>query len=455
MKKNIMQLLKNLKNIKSELSQKVHGYYKLGVLGLLLLPYDSLPFFPMPTIYRPAWILPFAMLFIIHLFKKERIEKFIVILSLLLCLLLMQSFVMYNYYEYIDFNGFYKSLIVFVMFILGIGGVNIFIRYLLFKYKKLDSLNIISKILILSSIIPVIVGFVQIFSKLINYNLLFINVTLLFSYRTLGDRIQLVCGEPSWAAKYLIFIGVIVFLYYRDKDKKYYLYIYSFLLLFTGSSIGYLMLFIIVIFYMLLYMTRKIFIKALFIFSLIIIGILNYETVFYFSEYTQSKIKLIIDLSSYFTWDNILKYASIDGSFLARFLNPIIGFILGMEYPFGIGGEAFQYHYITMIEQLNIFTSLSDEKIDYLLGSGGTPKFLFSKLFAEYGILVFTSFFLIYSYFIYKTKDKNMLFLFIAMLCITYSFDSFLFYGFVIVISFIYEMQKYNYQKLNIIKGKK
>ena len=139
----------------------------------------------------------------------------------------------------------------------------------------------------------------------------------------------------------------------------------------------------------------------------------------------------------------MLALAAKDWSFLTRFLNPILGFKLGMSsYGFGIGLEAFQYHIIDELNSLSFMGPLSETDIKGLLGSGGTPKFLLAKIFCELGLiplLGFCIFFVRLLWRNFKRKDLQVLLWTIPVL--TFNFDSYLFYVPIVIFVIAYMEQ--------------
>lgn len=404
--------------------------YLLGLTGILLIPIDSFPYFPIATANRPIWILPFILLFFIHVLFKEKVPRHIVIFFVAVIAIVTKSFFLYNLYNYPDYSGLVKGAFVLFAAVLTIGGVSYFILYLRSVYGS-NYLSKLAEMLLMSAVLPCFLGVLQLLNILgiQPFATLAKPVTLLFSVRFNSEaRLQLTTGEPSWASAYLIFLFIFVLLFYNGRFKRIYLFVIFLFFLLTGSSLGFIYALACLFIYVFFFIKPKYLVRALL--ACIIFAVLAVQLYAYLPVYTRGKIDLVLHLISTLSVEQILLIASYDWSFLARFLNPVLGFKVGFSsFLFGIGIDAFQYHIIDELVQLNFLGSLTEGQINGLLNSGGTPKFLFSKVFCELGFLWFCALVGYYVWLIARNSDKKrIVFLVISSVVLVFNFDSYLYY---------------------------
>ena len=405
-------------------------------LGLFLIPIDSFPYFPIDSAYRPLWIFPFCYIAIVSFFKKFTFIKFEKYLLLIIIALYIQALISYYYFDYEDNKGIIKTTFILPLLYLSLSGIYRGLDPLFKKYRSLGALVIITSIFQLNFLFIALLGFLQLFLLIIGIDSFNESIAQIFSYRFVPGRIHLTSGEPSWAARYLIFVGIFSILFGRRYVNKFVIPMIIILIIGTASVMSFLTILFLTFMYSWFYSSSKIkfTMKIILILFSMVIFLNYYEYIFGFSEYASDKINKVITLIKVIDFGTLMALASVDGSVLARLLNPIIAFNLGMIYPFGIGSDSFRYFYLDALNNLGYDGTSSEE---YLLGAGSTPKFLFAKVFLECGWLFFSLFLYWLSKFILgssKLKDINMRFLVVCIIPLTFSDDSYLFYGLLIPI---------------------
>jgi hypothetical protein len=337
------------------------------------------------------------------------------------------------YFSYPDFSGLEKMVTVVFVLTLGTIGINYFLYSLSQIYGASQATRIIASSFVVTSFFPIFVGFVQIPGEIFSFNEFNSAISSIFSYRYQNaGRIYLMSGEPSWAARYILFI-IVFSLFVNTKNIVRIRIALLILLLFTGSALGFFsgLLLLGIYAFLNLELTLNLIIKYIFGALTLIVVSLNYKLLLSFAPYAIDKIDRVWELLSNLSFDQIMAIGSIDGSILARVVNPIIALDLTFSYPLGVGGESFKFWVIEKILDYG-YAGSSDE--DYLLSAGSTPKLLIAKIMVENGVLFFfvvlTLFIKIYK----RMRTLNLKFLLLSVPILTLSDDSYLFYGLIIPI---------------------
>jgi hypothetical protein len=424
----------NRLHFKQNLRINVVGLF--GFLGLMLLPIDSFPYFPIETSNRPIWVLPFVAIYLYQIIRSGKLRRTFIIMIGMAAYLIIKSLFLYVVYSYPSYSGLIKGSMLLVLLLPTAGGVYSYFCFLRSKYGK-KYLQKLAEILVLSSLVPMFLGGLQLLKFLhLPFGGLAEPITRLLSNRYGGGaRLQMSMGEPAWASTYLIFIFLFTLFHYKGKYKKLLLFSYTGFFVLTGSTLGFLYALGAVFIYLVFMLKPKYILRLALLALLALIGIIQLYS--RLPLYTQIKIEMLADLVSNLSVKEVLALAAKDWSFLTRFLNPIIGFKLGVSsYGLGIGLEAFQYHIIGELKALDFTGPLSETDVRGLLGSGGTPKFLLAKIFCELGLIPFLGFCIFFARLLwvnFKRKDLQVLLWTIPVL--TFNFDSYLFY--VPIITFV------------------
>ncbi|NLY04322.1 MAG: hypothetical protein GXZ15_05760 [Campylobacter sp.] len=236
-------------------------------------------------------------------------------------------------------------------------------------------------------------------------------ITLLFSYRTV-NRMQMVSGEPANMVRNLLFLGILIYFFYHGRYRKISLFALVFFLLVSGSTFGYLTIFLFILVYMLLFKPLLIFnIKTIFIFLCMAFSLYFLMQTF-LDDYTLGKINIVLQLLFNANIDTLIKIVSSDGSAFQRIMNPIIGFMSGSSTNYlGTGIDGYRYIYPIYINEHFQFALEFSQVYDAVVGETYiTPKSLYAKVYAELGILPFIFFisYLIYLYISIKKLRKKL-----------------------------------------------
>jgi hypothetical protein len=417
-------------------------FSSLAALGFFLMPFDSVVFFPVDTVYRPVWILPFCVIGVNHFFFKYRLDKSIFKFLIIILYMILSTIFFNFYFSYPDFSGIYKLVFVLNLLFFGVLGLNEFFKFFFKTYSSELVLKIFSSVIVYFSIFPILIGIIQIPGELLGNFDFNGKISSFFSYRYSPGRIHLVTGEPSWAARYILF--VFMFSLFCEGYIIYFLRLLLFiLLLFTGSTIGILSAVLLSVSFFLfrIKLSLSFVFKGIFLFLFLHYFFANYREILWFSSYSVTKIDKVIFLLSTFSFQTLMAVAAIDGSVLARFINPIIAFDLSISYPFGIGGESFKFWILEMLEDYGYSGSSSD---NYILSSGSTPKLFIAKILVEFGFMF--TFVILFYYFkiFFRLKNPKTKFLLFSVLIMTLSDDSFLFYGLIVPVVFTGVFSIYN-----------
>ncbi|MGA1933008.1 O-antigen ligase family protein [Arcobacter sp. YIC-464] len=327
-----------------------------------------------------------------------------------------------------------------------------------FFINKDDFCEKIGKWAFYSFVFMVIIGFIQFFMKLgLVPKGVSEQITLLFSYRTV-NRIQMVSGEPSMMVRNILFLGVFIYFYYYGKYRKIVIFLIIFFLLVSGSTFGYVTIFLFFIVYIVLFKPKLIFnLRILSFISLLLILIWVLMNNF-LDDYTLNKIDIVLKILTNLDLKTLSTVVQSDGSAFQRLMNPIIGFMSG-EYTFylGTGLDGYRYIYPYYINEYFSF-SLNYESV-YAAVSGEsyiTPKSLYSKIYSELGIVSFLlfMFFNLYLYLkilLLNSKTKIVLsVLFSLSLVLIIQNDSIIYLNYFFIIIFI--TLQLNYTKIKNIK---
>ena len=336
------------------------------------------------------------------------------------------------YFSYPDNSSITKMMIVTPIVLFGIIGINYFLYKLSQKHGTDKAISILASSIVASSILPIFIGFIQVPGELLGLHEVNQVITSIFSYRYTPGRIHLLSGEPSWAARYILFVIVISFFVNARSIGHIRAALYV-LLFFTGSALGFFSGLLLLIAFKLTHsaMTIGAIAKSSFVLFSLLLAFVNYDILLSFSPYAIDKIDRVFLLLSNLSLEHIMTIASIDGSVLARIVNPIISIDLALSYPFGVGGESFRYWVLEKIQQYGYAGSSSDE---YILGSGSTPKLLIAKIAVEHGLLFLIALSVLFARLYNGMKTPRLKFLLLSVPIMTVSDDSYLFYGLILPI---------------------
>jgi hypothetical protein len=421
----------------------------LSFLVLVFIPIDSIPI--LPSVYRPLSLIPMVIVFPFLLVKKfangfENHELFLI-------LFIIYSIFSSYFQALIRFNnlsGFFDAT---TTLIIGFGFYVVF-DYLFNQLKLIFNNDFVTKTLKIIGyiyVIPILFGVFEIFTL---FNLVdpSIKTNILFWISGRSTiRIQLLTGEPAWAATQISFL-IPIYFYLSSKNFifKVLLLISIGLMIFTFSINGFVIFFLsLLIFILLKFNSRKLLLLffGLLLSFLLIPLIINFlQFIFPTPIYFLNRILAILE-GEFFDFSNFLYR---DGSTFIRIGYPIIGFYIFIFNPFfGVGIGNYRYIFPSIINQYFPDGLVFPEVQNGIARLVANPKMLLSRIFSETGIL---GFFLLYKFIqpIYKKiildkNDDTILFLFIIMLNSTLQFDSFSFVFIWLFIAFFNKITVYNH----------
>ncbi|WP_143896839.1 hypothetical protein [Tepidimonas sediminis] len=395
-------------------------YGKFALWGFVLMPLDS--FYGLSgVVYRPLWIIPFVIIGLHSVFVTYKVDVTSLKLYLVLSYSFLVSFFSYIYFSYSDQVFLVKSVFIWLILFFGVLGL---LKYFSLFARKVGvdvMIKGVSLLILISGVLPLCVGLVQVGLNLAGLNEVNVVLTSLFSYRVDEGRVQLISGEPSWAARYLLFLLAFSFVF-RGGWLYAYRVVVVCLIYFTGSFLGYLSFLAIVAICLFQSGLRiRIFLKwvPLGVGVFLIGG-------FGIGEYTIKRASEIIELLSAMSLDNIFELAAVSASWMGRVINPFVAVELGFTHPLGIGFGAFKFWLPGVLRDYGVDYLYND---DYLLGAASTPKSLLPMIWAEYGILVFAILLIYYIKLVLAIKNHFVKYLLYCVPVFTLLFDSVLYYG--------------------------
>jgi hypothetical protein len=458
-------IIKNIISI-DDYTLKKSWYDYIFIIGLFLIPFDSLPFIFKFTVYRPVSVIFFIIYYIIVKINRFRFYKIEIDFLIFIILSSFYSFCRAAFLYENDFRGVIDFIITSLLgyitfstsytFLLKSVECGFKIERAVIGFKKLTQ-----KIIIL----PIFIGWIQLFSYTgIISSSINISVTKIFSYRFIGDRIQIVSGEPAMAARFLLVSFFLILLYRHKKSnlrfiENFLLISIITLLIFTFSLLGYLSLLLVIFLYLFSNIKKKKFVFILvvsamvLIFSIIVIFyLLNSLEVF---NYTTKRLLIFKNYFTTFSIDKIFyELIRIDGSLFLRTMNPIIGFIISYKTFFlGAGGGYYYYHYPMIIHEnfpwaIKYISVERAVELEQLIGA----KSFYSRIISENGLL----FFMLYLRLLRKIYKKIIKFkneiinknkiklIFFVMVVIVINMDSWVYTHYWMLFAFIYLISEYS-----------
>ena len=384
----------------------------LFYMGILSSSLDSFPLFINISTYAPYFsVLFFCVYLFLHhskndsSFSKKEFLYFLIITFSYLFSFFMGTLV------YDDIDGFLKFSVQLTIAVLLYKSFNCYFK----KLPPKEYVQIFSRKFIVYTIPVLIIGIIEIL--LINKAKIYSSLVSFFSWRVTPERIQLISGEPSWGARLLLVLLAIIPLTGYNKSRQNLLTIISLILLFyTGSSLGILCM---IIYYSVVYFRYK-YIKYILLFSSVFIfsAPIVYNSL---NDYTKNRLEALSQLK-----ENNLETLAVEagsGSIMARLGNPIIGLYVGIDNPItGVGGGYYyKYHYEYLTKYFPNALSIKN-----IYETGVTTKNLFSRIFAEMGILGFITLLWPLVWLLKNViyKDRRMLGIYVCMILLTLNFDT-------------------------------
>lgn len=381
-------------------------------IGILASSLDSFPLFINISTYAPYFSVGLFTLYLIanrryvsHTYSRREFYCFGVIIVLYALSLF------YGIFVYDDMSGFVNFSTQLTIAIVLYKSFNVY-------FRQMDAESYapqFARTFIKYNIPILAIGIVEI--VMMNNQGLYESFVSMFSWRVTPGRIQLLSGEPAWASRLLLVMMAFIPLANYNNMRTISLTVTSFLLMLaTGSSLGILCA---AVYYLVTYFNPKYFkyyISA--VIFLILIAPIVYHSL---NDYTKSRLELLSQLSD--TDLETLAVSAGSGSVMARIGNPVVGAYVGLNHPIaGVGGGYYYQHHFDNLAKL-FPTAFA---IPNVYETGTTPKNLFSRIFAETGLLGLLPLLLCLKWILQKiiSHNRQLVGVFICMLLLTINFDT-------------------------------
>lgn len=382
----------------------------LFLLAIFFISYDSLPLLSFST-YSPVSIFFIIPAYILILLNKTLVSnsgKYLIYFFIFSFIHSLLSALIYN-----DFYTFIQHAVT-LLVMLG----SFFLAEYAFSLKKYYKLY--TQCFIIAFSLPLLSGCMQLLNQF-GFNIGFVRLfTSFFVTRLYEVRMQMLSGEPSWAALHLL--AVMPFLYfsnYKSKYKDFCLLITIILLIFSFSSYGYAVLLLsLVLFFVLNYNKKTILKSILLIISACTIVFLANAAIQYLGIDNYYSHRFDID---FYLSNNFLEK---DGSMFVRLVFPYIGILEFLDFPIGYGGGFYYVNAGMYLKEFFDYGLKYDEVLFYYTNDSMKPISLYAKLLAEEGlfsIFLFYFFYLIYR----KCSSKREKYVWCLAMALIFNFSSY------------------------------
>ena len=231
------ELLYQLNYLRTQLTQ----LEKLFVWAIVFVSVDGFPLLPLNNENRPISTVILLVYWGLQKLKSKSISVFEIRLWLGLVALVLFTLVKATF-EYHDFRGVLKFIITGSLSVITISTCRHFFKGLFERFSADEVIQILTYSLILSSLVPVLFGFIQFFALQGILPMMIAEIlTNIFSYRPLLDRPQLTTTEASHAATYILIVIFWTYSFYYENTnfRHIFLIVLFTLFLLISSSIGY------------------------------------------------------------------------------------------------------------------------------------------------------------------------------------------------------------------------
>ncbi|MFD1957711.1 O-antigen ligase domain-containing protein [Paenibacillus thailandensis] len=398
------------------------------LLSLSLLTYDSLPYIPF-TVYRPVAMFPMFAASLLILFTDFRFKKGDLFLLGFLMYSIGHSMVVAAASGDI---GSSFSHVVTQMFGLSMYRVSVYAAEQIKQDPEL--LKSVARCVTVAFVPPLAAGFLQLADAFVVKNGFSGALTGLFSEKVYTRRIQMLSGEPSWAAIHMLSGGLLMFFLYKRGFRKQIVLLVAtaLLMVLSFSSYAYTVLLLALVFYVLT--TNKNRGRMIVILGACVL-VIGFGVPYLIEAF---------NISGYFTDRFQFNFAQMwqnDNSVFVRIAFPAIGFIEFIRHPiFGLGGGFYHTEAAELLRQYFSsglkFTEVYN--LVYIHPEAATSRALVSKVFAEeglIGVILFGGF--LVSVFRSCGANPYSKFAFALCLSLVMNFDSYAFLNFWLLVGFI------------------
>lgn len=292
----------------------------------------------------------------------------------------------------------------------------------------------IAKGIAIAFIPPLAAGFLQLFDAFFVRNGFSGVFTGLFADKVYLRRIQMLSGEPSWAAIHMLSGGLIMFFLYKQGFRKQMLLLIATMLLMVLSFSAYAYTVVLTALVIYVLITNKNRGRMLVVLAVcafvVVVGVPYLIETFKVSGYFTERFQF-----------NFSQLINNDNSFFVRLVFPAIGFIEFAKHPiFGVGGGFYYTEFASLLQQHFSSGLKFSEVYDLVFNNpnDATSRNMVSKVFAEeglIGVILFGGFLVS----IFRSCGANSYSKFAFALCISLvmNFDSYAFLDFWLLFGFI------------------
>lgn len=387
----------------------------LFAISMLLLTYDKLPFLNYAS-YSPSSIFTFFTAFFLILLVGYELKSYDKWIILFIIISVLHSIIAGLIFD--DLNSSIQHIVTLLI------GFSVFVVTRFSFERKKENLTY-ERILVISMIIPLFLGYLQLLNQL-GLNLNFVNeITSLFAALVYEGRVQMGSSEPSWAVIHLLVIGTILISTAKKRFQKLIVFLMAILFILSFSGLGY----------------------GVLIFSLILFGLIT-------NKYRGRVIALLISAAIvvFLVIPFIIDYFNVQGYFIARFdprylfsekflmtdqsgfvriVFPLLGLIQFVNFPFGYGGGFFYTHFTEYLMQYFPYGYRFPEVVNYLYHPEiATSRNLFTKMLAEEGFYNFIIFIFFLIGIFRKVTGSYAKYIFCLAIALLINFDSYAFIDF-------------------------
>jgi hypothetical protein len=394
----------------------------LFLISISLITYDNLPFLHYSS-YSPSSIFTFLIAFILTItvgFKYQPYDKWLITF---IAISIIHSLVSGVYYD--DVVTSIKHIITLLV------GLSVFTVVRFSFIKKKQNNRLFENVLMLSMLIPLLTGYMQLLSQMGANVSVIRTITSFFVVQVYDGRIQMASSEPSWASIHLLTIFVIILFKKAGRFRKIFLASTGLLFFLTFSSFGYGVLLFSFVLYGLI--TRKYRFKMLaliavtiFVIFIIVPWTLNYFNV---NSYFNQRFNLNYLLSS--------DFLASDASGFVRIVFPVIGLLEFLGFPFGYGGGFYHIHFKQYLMEYFSYGLVHEEVMGNITGGHANPMNFFAKILSEEGLISFILMVLFLRGIFKQCKSNYSKYIFCLALSFLLNFDSYAFVNFWFLIGII------------------
>lgn len=353
---------------------------KLLYASIILLPFEA-SIIGIGGVFRPLLFYPALILFLIDLvLRRINIAKDFVWIASLYALC---SF--YGFLIALDFSILYKNLYVLVTLIVYL--------YLWQELLKKVNLDLLADLVLISSFIPVIIGFSQFFLDYTPFKNF-----ILYKHT---DRIQLTFAEQNFSVVYLIFsYHIAKYSTFSNTIIHLVRFAYIALLIVSFSSLGYFLM----LFYFLWNLKPKIRHIIYLLFIVLVMSYIGAE-----NPYVSGRMRRLYSLVYS---DSLVSILLLDDSIFLRIGNPIIALdLFGNNWLYGVGVNNFHLYFYDYIME-NIPKAMNLGQVKFIIENrvGITPKSFIPNILVSGGLLFGLP--LLWNIVKSQNRSKEFLFLF-------------------------------------------